>query len=249
MQMSFYSETLGMSTEAGVMLPLSTPPSAMRDGKYPVLYLLHGLGGDHSEWTRNSAVERYAESRGLALVLPRADRSYYTDMKQGGAYFTYLSEELPRLIQRGFAVSGRREDTFAAGISMGGYGAFKLALRCPEHYAAAASLSGGLDIVRRVTGPNGFRPGEAERIFGSPEELSGSGNDLLALAGKAASGEFRPRLYQCCGTEDFLYGGNRAFLDQAVTAGLDIAYEEGPGGHEWEYWERQLTRMLDWLPL
>ncbi len=249
MQMSLYSETLGMSTEAGIVLPLNALPSAERGGKYPVLYLLHGLGGDHTEWTRNSAIERYAESRGLALVLPRADRSYYTDMKQGGAYFTYLSEELPGLVQRTFAISGRREDTFAAGISMGGYGAFKLAMRHPERYAAAVSLSGGLDIVRRVTGPNGFLPGEADRIFGSADELRGSGEDLFALAVKAAAAEPPPRLYQCCGTEDFLYDANRAFLDQAVSAGLNITYEEGPGGHDWDYWDRQLTRMLDWLPL
>ncbi|WP_342565971.1 alpha/beta hydrolase family protein [Paenibacillus sp. FSL R7-0345] len=249
MKMSFFSETLGMATEAGVMLPLNAPPAAERDGKFPVLYLLHGLGGDHTEWTRHSAIERYAENRGLALVLPRADRSYYTDMKQGGAYFTYLSEELPRLIQRAFAVSDRREDTFVAGISMGGYGAFKLALRHPQRYAAAASLSGGLDIVRRVSGPNSFQPGEAARIFGPADELRGSGDDLFALAGRAAEAEVQPRFYQCCGTEDIMYDGNRAFLDRAVSAGLDISYEEGPGGHEWDYWDRQLTRILDWLPL
>lgn len=249
MQMSLFSETLGMSTEVGVMLPLNAPRLAERDGKYPVLYLLHGLGGDHTEWTRQSAIERYAEDKGIALVLPRADRSYYMDMKQGGSYFTYLSHELPELMKRAFAISSRREDTFVAGISMGGYGAFKLALRHPERYGAAASLSGGVDIVRRVSGPNGFRPGEIARIFGSAEELRGSGDDLFTLADEAAAAAGQPKLYQCCGTEDFLYEGNRAFLDHALTAGLDITYEEGPGEHEWGYWDRQARRVLEWLPL
>jgi S-formylglutathione hydrolase FrmB len=249
MQMSLFSETLGMSTEIGVMLPLNAPLSAERGGKYPVLYLLHGLGGDHTEWTRHSAIERYAEEKGIALVLPRADRSYYMDMKQGGAYFTYLSRELPDIMKRVFAISGRREDTFVAGISMGGYGAFKLALRYPELYAAAASLSGGIDIVRRASGANGFQPGEISRIFGSTRELRGSDDDLFTLAGKVAAGGKQPMLYQCCGTEDFLYEGNRAFLEQATSAGLKITYEEGPGEHEWGYWDRQLRGMLDWLPL
>ncbi|UQZ36452.1 esterase [Paenibacillus sp. PK3_47] len=247
-QMSLFSEILGMSTEVNAVVPLNAQPGHKRGGKLPVLYLLHGLGGDHTEWTRQSAVERYAEEKGLVLILPRADRSYYMDMKQGGAYFTYLSRELPELVKRIFPISGRREDTFAAGISMGGYGAFKLALRCPENYAAAASLSGGLDIVGRVNGPNGFHPGEIQRIFGSGAELAGSRDDLFALADAAASAD-RPLLYQCCGTEDFLYEGNRRFLKHASAAGLQITYEEGPGEHEWGYWDRQTRRMLDWLPL
>ncbi|GGA41194.1 alpha/beta hydrolase [Paenibacillus physcomitrellae] len=247
-QTSLFSETLGMPTEINVVIPHLPDGDIRNKAKLPVLYLLHGLGGDHKEWTRQSSIERYAESKGVALVMPRADRSYYTDMKQGGAYFTYLSEELPELVSYLFPLSRRREDTFVAGISMGGYGAFKLALRCPERYAAAASLSGALDIVGRVNGPNGFQPGEAERIFGDPGRLQGSGDDLLALLPKAAKSGFLPRLYQCCGTEDFLYEGNRIFLRHAEQAGLKVAYEESPGEHEWGYWDRQARRMMEWLP-
>ncbi|ULO10431.1 esterase family protein [Paenibacillus sp. 19GGS1-52] len=248
-QVSLFSETLGMSTEVNAMIPLNAPLRAERGGKLPVMYLLHGLGGDHTEWTRQSAIERYAEDKGLALILPRVDRSYYTDMKQGGSYFTYLSQELPKLVQKLFPISSRREDTFVAGISMGGYGAFKLALRHPEIYAAAASLSGGVDIVGRVSGPNGFHIGEVERIFGSVGELQDSDDDLFALSDKVALMGNQPLLFQCCGTEDFLYDGNRSFLEHARQIGLQVTYEEGPGEHEWGYWDRQLRRVLDWLPL
>ncbi|MBW4080897.1 esterase family protein [Paenibacillus sp. S150] len=247
--MSLYSEVLGMSTDIGAVIPLNACALKERDGKLPVLYLLHGLGGDHSEWTRQSGIERYAEEKGLALILPRADRSYYMDMKQGGAYFTYLSQELPGLVCKIFAISRRREDTFAAGIPMGGYGAFKLALRCPERYAAAASLSGGVDIAGRISGPNGFQPGEVQRIFGAAAELEGSRDDLFALLDNAALSGSQPRLYQCCGTEDFLLEGNRRFRDHAAAAGLEITYEEAPGEHEWGYWDRQARRVLEWLPL
>lgn len=248
-QMNVFSEALGMSTDVNCAIPSAVLGSGDGARRLPVLYLLHGLGGDHMLWTRNSRIGQYAEDRGLALVMPRADRSYYTDMKQGGKYFTYLSRELPELICRLLPVSERREDTFAAGNSMGGYGAFKLALSRPDRFAAAASLSGALDIVRRVLEPNGFQEGEAERIFGPVSGLQGSGDDLFALAGRAAAAKHPPELYQCCGTEDFLYEGNLAFRERAEAAGLRPTYEEGPGAHEWEYWDRMARKMIDWLPI
>lgn len=245
---SLFAETLEMSTDIHAVIPMAAL-RASRDGKLPVLYLLHGLGGDHTEWTRLSSVERYAEEKGIALVLPRADRSYYMDMKQGAAYYTYLSEELPAIVKSLFPVSDRREDTFIAGLSMGGYGAFKLALRQPERFAAAASLSGSLDIVHRLSEPTVFRNHEEVRMFGSVAELKGSDDDLLALAGKVAAAGNQPMLYQCCGTEDFLYEGNRNFLKHAGEVGLEVTYEEGPGSHEWGYWDRMIRIVFDWLPL
>ncbi|MCR8845382.1 esterase family protein [Paenibacillus sp. SC116] len=249
-QCRFYAETLAISTSIQVVLPQHSFLRASRDGKLPVLFLLHGLGADHTEWGRHSSVERLAEETGVALVMPSVGRSYYTDMKKGSPYFTYVSEELPVVARSLFPLSERREDNFVAGISMGGYGAFKLGLSFPERYAAAASLSGGLDIVSRVNGPNSFLPYEVECIFGNTEELKGSENDLFALASElAASQEQQPHLYQCCGTEDFLHKDNLSFYDHAIDVGLDITYEEEPGEHEWGYWDRKIKRVLDWLPL
>ncbi|RCX18567.1 S-formylglutathione hydrolase FrmB [Fontibacillus phaseoli] len=247
-QTALFAETLEMSTDIHAVIPMAAL-RASEDGKLPVLYLLHGLGGDHTEWTRLSSVERYAEDRGIALILPRGDRSYYMDMKQGAAYYTYLSEELPAIAKSLFPISDRREDTFIAGLSMGGYGAFKLALRQPERFAAAASLSGSLDIVHRLSEPGVFRNHEEQRMFGSVAELRGSDDDLLALAGKVAASGNQPLLYQCCGTEDFLYEGNRNFLKHGEEVGLRITYEEEPGSHEWGYWDRKIQRVFDWLPV
>lgn len=245
---ALFAETLEMSTDIDAVIPMAALRSS-RDGKLPVLYLLHGLGGDHTEWTRQASVERYAEDKGIALILPRADRSYYMDMKQGAAYYTYLSEELPAIAKSLFPISDRREDTFIAGLSMGGYGAFKLALRQPERFAAAASLSGSLDIVHRLSELEVFRNREEERMFGSVAEVQGSDDDLLALAGKVAAAGNQPQLYQCCGTEDFLYEGNRNFLKHAQKVGLQVTYDEEPGGHEWSYWDRNIQKVLDWLPV
>src|SRR5213080_4930690 len=113
----------------------------------PVLYLLHGLSDDDTIWLRRTSIERYVAPLGLAVVMPQVHRSFYTDQASGGNYWTFLSEELPELVGTLFRVSQRREDTFVAGLSMGGYGAVKWALRQPDRFAAAASLSGGLDVA------------------------------------------------------------------------------------------------------
>jgi S-formylglutathione hydrolase FrmB len=133
---------------------------------------------------------------------------------------------------------------------MGGYGAFKLALRCPEKFAAAASLSGALDMAGQAKAAEKEWRTELERVFGDLGALAGNDNDLLHLAAKIArSTGPRPALYQWCGTGDFLYQDNLRFRDHARRVGLALTYEEGPGTHEWSYWDRQIQRVLEWLPL
>ncbi len=184
--------------------------------------------------------------------MPNAHLSYYTDMKHGGAYWTFLSQELPSIVKSFFPISDRREDTFAAGLSMGGYGAFKLALALPERFAAAASLSGALDLARFYDGPNRvtFHNRQIINVFGEKEKIKGSDNDLFRLAEKLIKKKApRPKLFQCCGTEDFLYQDNLAFRDFIRKKGVDLTYEEGPGTHEWGYWDTNIQHVLSWLPL
>ena len=244
-QCDFYSETLQLSTSMTVILP--QPAQA----RYPVLYLLHGLSDDHTTWLRRTSIERYADPLGLAVVMPAVHRSFYTDMARGNRYWTFVSEELPALARGFFPISGDREDTFTAGLSMGGYGAFKLALSWPQRFAAAASLSGALDQAGPA--PHDADPAmvaEMGNIYGDLAKLAGSPNDVMHLAAQVArSAGPRPRLYQCCGTEDFLYSQNLRFRDQALKLGLDLTYEEGPGEHEWGYWDRMIQRVLAWLPI
>ena len=253
-QCGCFSEVLGEQVTFWVILPQATRRQigmrgASRRGRHPALYLLHGLSDDHTIWLRRTSIERYVAESGLAVVMPAVSRSFYTDMTWGQNYWTYVSEELPALAESFFPLSNRRDGRFVAGLSMGGYGAFKLALRCPRRYAAAASLSGALDMASRDD------PDLAADLrrdltlaFGAPERIKGSASDLLALARRlAASREPKPRLYQWCGTEDFLYRQNLTFRDRALRLGLPLTYEEGPGTHEWQHWDRQIRRVLDWL--
>ena len=139
----FRSDVLQLSTSMSVILPAGTAPAA----GHPTLWLLHGMSDDHTAWTRQTAVERYVADTGWAVVMPQVDRSYYADMAHGNDYWTFVSEELPVIARSMFRLSERRADNAAAGLSMGGYGAFKLALNFPDRYRAAASLSGALDPV------------------------------------------------------------------------------------------------------
>jgi S-formylglutathione hydrolase FrmB len=251
----FHSDVLGLASTMDVILPQAAGAGQIgmvskAGRRHPTLYLLHGLSDDHTIWQRRTSIERYAAPLGLAVIMPAVHRSFYADTAFGHRYWTFVSEELPALARSFFPVSDAREDTFVAGLSMGGYGAFKLALRCPEKFAAAASLSGALDMAHRPQeGDPEFRR-ELEHVFGDLSALAGSENDLLHLAAELARSRGpRPVLYQWCGTEDFLYQDNLRFRDHARRVGLDLLYEEGPGTHEWAYWDQVIQRVLDWLPL
>ena len=248
----FFSQVLGQMCAMRVLLPEPGPAGddTGEPVRYPTLYLLHGLSDDHTVWLRRTSLERYLEGRRLAVVLPAAQRSFYTDALRGQRYWTFLSEELPRLARHLFPLSARREENFAAGLSMGGYGAFKLALAHPERFAAAASLSGALDVARLVEEEQAAGTSELQDIFGPAERLAHSPDNLFHLAAQLVLRPgARPALYQWCGTGDFLHADNVRFRDRAAALGLALTSEEGPGGHDWACWDAQIRRVLDWLPL
>jgi len=250
-RIEFYSEVLDLQCCMNVILP-NKPLALMRSRrpKYQTLWLLHGLSDDHTAWQRWTSVERYVEDTSLAVVMPAVGRSFYTDMSRGLKYWTFLTEELPVLVRWYFPLSPAREDNFVAGLSMGGYGAFKAALSYPDRYAAAASLSGALDLRGTFKQADPAWIAEMTNIWGGPRGLLRTGNDLHYLAERlVASNAPRPMLYHWCGTEDFLYEQNLSFRDHARKIGLEATYEEGPGDHTWKYWDQQIQRVLEWLPL
>lgn len=251
-QCHFFSEVLGLSTSMTVILPQQTTAQiGMQNQKHgdrhPTLYLLHGLSDDDTIWLRRTSIERYAAPLGLAVVMPHVHRSFYTDMAHGNRYWTFLSEELPQIARSFFPLSDAREDNFVAGLSMGGYGAIKWALRRPEQFSAAASLSGALHMANPA-----FRermPLDYHLIYGE-QDIAGTENDLLwLLEQRDKAGAQEPALYQCCGTEDFLYEDNLVFRDACQRTSLQLTYEEGPGTHDWAYWDHKIQDVLAWLPL
>src|SRR5699024_11330588 len=132
-------------------------------------------------------------------------------------------------------------DNFVAGLSMGGYGAFKWALRYPVKFVAAASLSGALDMAARIEMENdGYVP--FKLIFGD-KDIAGTGDDLLWLLKQGdKKDQPRPRLYQTCGTEDFLYEANMTFKKVCDSTTYELTTDFGPGDHNWSYWDQKIQR-------
>lgn len=261
-QCSFFSQVLKVNTNIDVIIPSPDSDELLNKRKssyfqpgarFQVLYLLHGMYGDYSDWQRFTSIEKYAQSHQVAVVMPSVLNSFYQDMVYGQKFFTYLTEELPKYVQNYFAIARRRENTFVAGLSMGGYGAFYLALKCPEKYAAAASLSGALDVAATVenalkgTLPSAIR---LDSVFADPAHLAGTDKDLFTLAeGIQKRHEELPKLFMTVGTEDFIYPINQSARKRFAGLNVPVEYREYPGIHDWDFWDTHIKDVLNWLPL
>lgn len=248
---NFFSQALMMERSIDVILPqkennIKDDRWRLRD-KVPVLYLLHGYSDDQTIWQRRTSIERYAVNKGLAVVMASTDLGFYCDQKWGNDYFRYFSKELPEAVCEFFPmISEKRQNTFVAGLSMGGFGAFKLGINCPERFSYAASLSGFVDPIYAMENSPDTH---LENSMGDLEECRGTINDLVTtLERQIEIGVRLPRFYQCVGTEDFLYAMNQHFRQQ-FEGRIDLTYYEEPGTHEWGFWDRNIQRVLDWLPL
>jgi S-formylglutathione hydrolase FrmB len=245
----FFSDVLEVGCSMTVVLPQPTEEQiGVAEGDvprtdFPVLYLLHGLSDDHTAWQRYTSVERYAAAAGLAVVMPAVNRSFYANERTGARYWDYVAEELPEIVGNFFRVSQDPARTYVAGLSMGGYGAMKLALTHPDRYAAAASMSGALDLDELST--RGERVELFRRVFGDsiPDDA-----DLFKLLDKA-DGSALPRLHVSTGTEDApgLVEGNRRFVAMLSEKGADVTSDFRPGEHVWQLWDDLLPEVIDWM--
>jgi putative tributyrin esterase len=255
LHVDFFSDVLKMCMQMDVILPQKTSgqigmAGEVKDGKIPTLYLLHGMSDDHTIWQRRTSIERYVSEMGIAVVMPTTHLGWYTDMAYGLKYWTFISEELPSICHSFFNnLSNKREETFAAGLSMGGYGALKLGLAASDKFGAVASLSGGLDIndiceKNKSTGERDFW----RNIFGDLDKTANSVNDLFYLAESLKkSGSPLPNVYMWCGTEDFLYQQNVKMKDHLTKLEFNLTYEESPGDHQWKYWDEKIQTVLTWI--
>ena len=242
----FYSYVMDRSVGASIILP--EHPESWKEPP-AVLYLLHGLSGDHSSWCRNSSIERYARDYNLAIIMPDTCKRFCCDMKYGSNYWTFFSDELPTRMKRWLNISAERSHTFVAGTSMGGYGAMKLALGCPDQFGAAASLSGALDLAAHIDDDwDEPHTRNFEAVFGDLSDVPNSENDLIEYI-RTLDTIPDTRFYLCCGTEDYLYRDSITFRNAAKKAGLHLTYEESTGDHEWGFWDTSIQRVLEWLPI
>ena len=228
-QLGYWSDALQKNTSANIILPQSAPP-------YQVMFLLHGLSDDHTIWLRRTSIERYVEGLNLMVVMPDGGRGFYCDAKEGYAYGTALGVELPALIKQWFPV----EDKFAvSGLSMGGYGAVKLALTHPQTFVSAVSHSGALGFGHWETYREDAFGTEFRRISG--ENPRGGPDDLFSLSQKTST---KPEIRIDCGVDDFLLEANREFTAHLKEIGYSHQYQEFPGAHEWSYWDEHVQEGI-----
>ncbi|MBR2812408.1 MAG: alpha/beta hydrolase fold domain-containing protein [Solobacterium sp.] len=246
---NFYSYVLNRAVDITVVIPSVTcpeslglagyPPSHILPAKFPVLYLLHGFGNNHMQWTGYTNVEMYAEERRIAVVNLSAENKAYA--RVGGDDFKkFVSEELPEFIRNYFPISDKPEETYIAGLSMGGYGSYLHGLTHPERYRAIGTFSAATAL-----NPKFF----AENPMGKSEEAEAEYN-LHALAKNIAEkGLAFPKIYAACGTKDMLYEADKAFAEELKGLGADVTWDEMEGyGHEWRFWDAQVEKFLDWIP-
>ena len=248
---NFYSYTLRHGVDITVTIPSFSPcdhlpdvrPTHRPEAKFPVLYLLHGHGNDYLCWLRYTSVERLAEEQRIALVTFNSENKAYNNMPGGDLYYDFLNEELPDFVNSHFPISPRREDTYIAGLSMGGYGTLAHALTNPLRYCAFGAMSPG--VVAREDREKQISPG------------SGSVSDLFRrsiepfheLKKPLQEGADLPKGYICCGRQDFLYQRVEDFVQDALALGADFTWHPVDGyEHEWRYWDMEIGQFLKWIP-
>jgi S-formylglutathione hydrolase FrmB len=226
------------------------------DGPYKSLYLLHGVFGNYTDWVTRTNIQRWAEAKDLAVVMPSGDNMFYVDNPGvNNNYGEYIGKELVEITRKMFPLSHKREDTYIAGLSMGGYGAVRNGLKYHDTFGCIAGLSSALiteGIEKRTNDVSSFLESRsyAEGCFGDLEKIAESDKNPKWLAKKLVEEKADiPKIYLACGEEDHLLNVNRDFRDYLKSLGIEATYEEGPGAHEWDFWDRYIKRVLDWLPL
>lgn len=262
---TFMSSSLLRNVPMTVVLPSDRPAASERgaeaEAPYKTLYLLHGIYGNHLSWISGSRIVRLAERKNLAVVMPSGDNGFYVDHPgTHDHYGSFVGEELVDITRRMFPLSRKREDTFIAGLSMGGFGALRNGLKYHDTFSRIAAFSSALILEKAV----GSTYGEAqymknrgffEACFGDLEEAQKGDMNPKALVSalkatmSLSPGVSVPGIYLSCGTDDPLIDVSRDFRDFLARSGFGCEYYEGPGAHDWDFWDAEIEKALDWLPL
>ena len=268
------SQALGMATSLTVFTPEAM---TRQESRVPgLLVLLHGLTGNHAVWPMRTDLQSLADRHNLVIALPDGARSFWLDQAVGLEWGRWVGSELPSLLRSVLRVSAARSETFIGGLSMGGYGAVRAAFDYPRTFGGVISLSGTLDVAERAFRSRhldlyeiGFgdleRPRRSDDLVtrmaaaapGAPTPGAPTPDPAAPGAAPSATPPNTPtpsvavpldvRFFAVCGTEDRLLKQNRRFRDIAEEIGLDLTYREGPGGHDYVFWNEWLPVGLDHL--
>lgn len=258
-QVDYFSKALEKHTIFHMILPNDLPPMMIGSNpnynrKTKLLILLHGYSGSSKDWLYGSLISELAAKYNLAVVMPSGDNSFYLDGKgTGKAYCRFVGQELVEYVKRTFNLSAEKDDTYIAGLSMGGFGAIHTGLYYPETFGKVVGLSSAMIIHNIKNKTEDFKDGIADydyytSVFGRLDQLENSDNNPEYLIKKLKEENIQiPKIYMACGTEDFLLEENRAFYKFLTDEQVDVTYIEGPGAHTWEFWNAYLEPSIKWL--
>lgn len=259
-QVNFMSKTLMRTVPINVILPvdkLMFPGMPIREDKpYKTLYLLHGVFGNYTDWVSGTNIQRWAEENDLAVIMPSGDNMFYVDNPKVNNYYgEFIGKELVEITRKMFLLSHKREDTYIAGLSMGGYGALRNGLKYHDTFGCIAGLSSALlidDIEKRTNDTSFFLESRsyAEGCFGDLTKVKDSDMNPKWLAKKLVEEKADiPKIYMACGKSDSLLKANEDFKNYLDELGIDVTFEVGAGAHEWDFWNRYINKVINWLPL
>lgn len=216
---------------------------------YKTLYLLHGLYGSDDIFLANTSIQKFAEDNGIAIVIPCGENSFYVDNANSHAYYgEYVGQELLDITRNIFPLSHKREDTFIAGFSMGGYGAIRNGLKYSQNFSKIGMISAALitdDIINYTDDNNVLRSRKFyESIFGNLNELQGSDMDPKALIKNCSD---VPEIFMACGVDDFLYGKNADFYEFLSSLNINVDFIKADGEHTWEFCDKYIKEFIKTL--
>jgi S-formylglutathione hydrolase FrmB len=232
-----------------VVLP--TAYQTDKDARFPVLYLLHGLGGNYKNWTEKTSPATFAKHQ-FIIVTVEGGNGWYTDSvsKPADKYESYIVQELIPEIDKNFRTISDRKGRAIAGLSMGGFGALKFGVKYSEKFALAASMSGAVSIASWQTTeqiPPMFRQ-MIVAAFGDEKSETKKSNDLFKLFGELPSEKLAslPFFYLDCGTEDELQllPFNQQLAGIMLQRKIPHEFRQLPGRHNWNYWNQQIIDVL-----
>jgi len=216
--------------------------------RYPVLYLLHGLGGHYTDWVTRTNVADYAAQYRLIVVMPEGNDSWYVD-NASDKYKSYILKELIPDVDKKYRTIQARYGRAVAGLSMGGYGAIKYGLKYPATFVFAGSMSGAFGVTRYTQNEMGGSNWEPFlKIFGPVGSDTRTTNDLFLIARDLSTARVAslPYFYLDCGTEDAAqhFNANRELSQIFLEKKIAHEYRELPGNHSWAYWDQQVQEVL-----
>ncbi|MFW3538110.1 alpha/beta hydrolase [Vagococcus fluvialis] len=248
-QVNFISKMLSRTVTFNAIIPLDKisfgEEEVVEAKPLKTLYLLHGAFGNYTDYLSGTRIQRWAEEHNLAVIMPSGENQFYVDKpSRGENYGAYVADELVEFTRKMFPLSHKKEDTFIAGLSMGGYGALINGLKYHETFSRIGAFSPGLmidDIASRseLLSVTGWSMDFYDNAFGGIDTIKNSDKDYYYLIDQLIENKKEiPKIYLPIGKDDFLLESVRGFKSFVDKREVPLTYIEDDGGHEWDFWDK-----------